>query len=265
MMDLTNLPPESWEYSYLEEIGSHLPDLHIVAVAWQSYWHSAKNQPEMRDLILPRGLTKETVLIVVSDEYERQLPPLEVKAIFKHYITKQSFNQFPIPLGCRRSFCELAARPINDRSVDVSFVGRLYSHRRNLITSLRSHPGLRKFNTVFSDGGHTAFEYSSLLNDTKISLCLGGNYSPETMRYFESLRMGCVTISPNYPKTVIYEQSPGIVLDDMTDADAVVARIQALLNSAATLAHLSQRSMDGWKARYHPQAVAQYIRQTLLR
>ncbi len=59
-----------------------------------------------------------------------------------------------------------------------------------------------------------------------------GNSSSETFRYFESLKSGCITVTPMLPSNRLYELHPGIQLDQINDADAIAGVLRPLLEES---------------------------------
>jgi hypothetical protein len=94
--------------------------------------------------------------------------------------------------------------------------------------------------------------YSQRMMNTKICLVPRGT-SPETYRYFEALRYGCVLITERLPSRWFYDGSPAIQLDDWRDLPATV---DALLADSALLERKQNEALDWWSSRCAPDAVA---------
>lgn len=148
--------------------------------------------------------------------------------------------------------------------IDASFVGRIYPHRRTFLAELSNHPKLRHFRLKLTcDVRLSISEYSEFLNDTKVSICLGGTSSPETFRYYESSKLGCIVITPTMPANALYKDHPGIQVDEINNVDHVASVLQSVLEASAEHEAFQQRSLQAWESQYSPQAVAAMIARTV--
>ena len=170
----------------------------------------------------------------------------------------------PFPLGFQRGFPSIPLKPMKERAIDVGFLGRMYPHRKAFLTELTNHPKLKPFRLdLISERRVSIPEYAAFLGDAKISLCLPGNYSPETFRFYESLKFGCVVVSAKMPSNGLYQSHPGFQLDDFNDANQVAEVLLSVLEAPEQLDSLGKRAMETWETQYSPAAVAGKIRQVV--
>lgn len=266
MIELTFLKDWAWEREYLTSIFELLPEMKAVAVHWRSERLFRRWFPRLRskylldDLVIPPTVDEATALIVISDELYRVPKKIPALAVFKQYVSEQDHSSIPFPLGLRRGFPDLEPKPIRERSIDVGFIGRMYPHRRAFLTALANHPVLKGFRLeLFGEARLSIFEYATFLNETKISLCLPGNSSPETFRYFESTKMGCIVLSARMPANGLYEAHPGVQLKDANDVEEMATDLRSILEAPARLEKLQDQSLLAWKTQYSPPAVASSI------
>ena len=94
--------------------------------------------------------------------------------------------------------------------------------------------------------------------DAKIALCPNG-LVPETFRLYEAVRSGCAVISHTLPQTRLFQDSPIQQLVSWDDDELV----QTICDLLANIDVESANSLQLWKDRYAPEAVANYIRNNL--
>jgi hypothetical protein len=199
----------------------------------------------------------------------------------------------PIPLGYGNQM-ELPVRPILERSTDLFFAGSVehgqYSplspqywmespkevSRAQMLDAVdtiqRTQPDVTARLSVTStfalnalhwnhntEGILDAETYSAHMMDTKICLVPRGT-SPETYRYFEAMRYGCVLVTERLPSHWFYEGSPAIQLDDWRDLSATVDR---LLSDPDLLRRKHDEALDWWATRCAPDALAARMIDTL--
>ena len=270
MIDLSYLKDWAWETEYLAQVSAFLPSIDAIAIHWKSEtlfrrWFPRLRSKYVRDtLIIPKAVSEETALIILSDELYRVPKEIRALAVFKQYVSNEDTTSIPFPLGVRRGFPSLPPKPIAERSIDVGFVGRNYPHRKTFLGELSNHAKLRRFRLRLTCEMRLSIsEYSQFLNDTKISICLGGNSSPETFRYFESTKLGCIVITPRMPANALYASHPGIQIDEIDDVDRVAAVLESVLQTPERHEALQQQSLSAWQTRYSPQSVAAMIKRTL--
>jgi hypothetical protein len=267
VIDLTHLKDYAWETEYLGQISGLIPDIEGVAIHWRSERLFRRWFPRLRSKFLrtrlrvPRNVDGNTVLIILSDELYRVPPPLHALAVFKQYAAIEDRISIPFPLGFQRGFPAIAPQPIRKRPIDVGFLGRMYPHRKAFLIELSNHPRLRPFRLdLTSERRVSVPEYSAFLNEAKISLCLPGNYSPETFRFYESMKIGCIPVSAKMPDNGLYRSHPGFPVDDFNDVNHVAAVLQSILEAPEQFESLQQRSLQAWESHYSPAAVAARIK-----
>jgi len=215
-------------------------------------------------LRIPRCVDEDRVVIILSDELYRVPRPLTALAVFKQYAAAEDRTSIPFPLGFRRGFPLLTPRAMKERPIDVGFLGRMYPHRRAFLTQLSNHSRLKPFRLQLTSETRVSVpEYSDFLNRSKISLCLPGNCSPETFRFYESMKIGCIVVSAKMPDNGLYRSHPGFQVDDFDDVDEVAAILQSILEVPEQFDSLQQRSLETWETQYAPAAVAATIRSTV--
>jgi hypothetical protein len=270
MIDLSYLKDWAWETEYLSQISSLIPEINAIALHWKSETLFRRWFPRLRSkyildkLIIPTAVNDETAVIILSDELYRVPKEIPALAVFKQYVSDKDVTSIPFPLGVRRGFPCLSPKSIGKRTIDVGFVGRMYPHRKTFLAELSNHPKLRRFRLKLTCEVRLSIaEYSEFLNDTKVSICLGGNSSPETFRYFESTKLGCIVITPRMPANALYQSHPGVQVDEINDVDHVASVLQSVLEASENHEAFQQRSLLAWESRYSPQAVAAMIGRTV--
>jgi hypothetical protein len=267
VLDLTHLKDYAWETEYLSQIFDLIPEIKGVALHWRSERLFRRWFPRLRSkflktkLRIPRNVDGDTVLIILSDELYRVPPSLPALTVFKQYAAIEDRISIPFPLGFQRGFPAVAPQPIGKRPIDVGFLGRMYPHRKAFLTELTNHPKLRSFRlNLTSEARVSVPEYSAFLNDARISLCLPGNYSPETFRFYESMKIGCIVVSVRMPENGLYRSHPGFQVDDFNDVNHVAEVLQSILEVPEQFDSLQLRSLEAWESHYSPAAVAAMIK-----
>lgn len=196
----------------------------------------------------------------------------------------------PIPLGYGNQL-DLPVKPLNERGVDAFFAGSVAHRKRvgwdprgwvvspktlareRMLSSLaalrEAHPGcVVRVNTTtaftlndlhYGTGDHTcilsAEEYSAALMDTLLCLAPRGT-SPETFRYYEGLRYGCVVVAEPQPARWFYDGAPVV---EITDWGRLPEIAWDLLNDRERMAHLHREALRWWTERCSEDAVGVYI------
>ncbi len=126
------------------------------------------------------------------------------------------------------------------------------------------HPELGVKMTVASDYaeaiGSDGRAYADRLMDAKISLVPRGA-CPQTFRFFQAMRAGCVVITDVVPSQRFYDGAPAIRLKSWNDLGATV---DALLADPDVLNGYSREALDWWSKYCSERAVGQYIAATLV-
>ena len=97
--------------------------------------------------------------------------------------------------------------------------------------------------------------YSELVAQTRVCLVPRGN-SPETFRFFEALRAGCVVVCESLPDYWFYRGAPVLKVRRWSELSDVLT---ALLADTAELERLHSASVDWWRSRCSEEALGQYM------
>lgn len=104
---------------------------------------------------------------------------------------------------------------------------------------------------IHSDG----LDYSERLMDAKISLVPRGA-CPETFRFFQAMRAGCIVITDVALSQRFYANSPAIQLKSWNELEDVV---QSLMADPDLLGQLHRDALDWWSMHCSEEAVGRYI------
>jgi hypothetical protein len=249
----------SWEWNYIMDI-----------------FRAIENIPELNnfDFILTDNLEyieiknkENTIVFIVSDE-RYTIPKYinDVKAIFKNYVSpdQEKLNIYPIPQGYNKNIIHFPKRKIIDRKYEVSFQGNFHTTRAIILDNLfKVLQGKNiKINGLFKQSGG-GLEYSENLLNTKISLCLDGQITPENFRFFESTMLGCVVFAGSMlPNNWLYQSKHFIIVDWQNPFD-VAEKIINLIDNNDLMQKYSDLSYEAWKEKYSGEAVANYIKNKL--
>jgi hypothetical protein len=270
VVELKYLKETAWETEYLSQIFALVPDINAIALHWRSErlfrrWFPALRPRFLKErLFIPDEVDERTVVVLLSDELYRIPTRTAALVVLKQYVSDKDKTSIPLPLGVRRGFPNLECRPMEDRMIDVGFIGRMYPHRKRFLSELSNHSGLKKFRLVLTSETRLSIsEYSDFLNSTKVSLCLPGNFSPETFRFFESAKAGCIVVSPRMPRNGLYGSHPGVEVDQIMQVDRVAEVLRSILEASEEHEALQQRSLRAWDSQYSPSAVAAIVRRSV--
>lgn len=211
---------------------------------------------------------ENTIVIIVSDEkYTVPKYTNDVKAIFKNYAlpSQEKLNIFPIPQGYNKNIIYFPKKKICERKYDVSFQGNLHTTRglvlHNILQILENKK--LKINYLFKQSAN-GLEYSENLLNTKISLCLDGQITPENFRFFESTMLGCIVLGgEQLPMNWLYQTNHFIKVNWQNSID-IVDRIINLVDNNDLMQKFSDLSYQTWQEKYCGKAVAKYIKNKLI-
>lgn len=197
---------------------------------------------------------------------------------------------FPIPLGYGNQL-DLPVKPLDERGTDLFFAGSIAHRQRaawdprgwmvspKTLARERMLAGLADFRTAHPDrtvrvntttaftlndlhygtGDHTcilsAEAYSEALMDTRLCLAPRGT-SPETFRYFEGLRCGCVVIAEPQPARWFYDGAPTVEITDWRRLPEVASE---LLGDPDRMSALHDAALRWWAERCSEEAVGAYV------
>ncbi len=97
--------------------------------------------------------------------------------------------------------------------------------------------------------------YSELVAQTRVCLVPRGN-SPETFRFFEALRAGCVVVCESLPAHWFYRGAPVVRLDHWDELGAVLT---PLLADRAALDEIHRASVHWWESRCSEEAIGHFM------
>jgi hypothetical protein len=100
-----------------------------------------------------------------------------------------------------------------------------------------------------------AAAYSELVAQTRVCLVPRGN-SPETFRFFEALRAGCVVVCESLPDHWYYRGAPVVRLNRWSELSSVVP---PLLADSARLDEMHRASLHWWESRCSERAIGHLI------
>jgi hypothetical protein len=98
-------------------------------------------------------------------------------------------------------------------------------------------------------------DYMKQMADSKICLAPRGT-SFETFRHYEAASVGCVVVSDRLPPTWFYRNIPFVFVKDWRKVDEILDR---LLRDPAKLKRLHEETLQWWKSRLSPEALAKFI------
>jgi len=150
----------------------------------------------------------------------------DVHMIFQNYPWLDKFQRlyptnnlvYPMPIGTFADFSNMPdPKPLPERNYDFIFVGQIPKtgtrdcFKRNL-DNLMLNSGMKfKYKVMYTDGFNKGLDheaYIHLINDSKIVLCPHGANSPETFRFFETIKMGAIPLVDNLPPLWYYLNAP---------------------------------------------------------
>lgn len=130
---------------------------------------------------------------------------------------------------------------------------------RNLKTISDRHPTLRvqvavaaDYNEAIRSDGRS---YSEELMDARIALVPRGA-CPQTFRFFQAMRAGCVVITDVVPAQRFFVGAPAVRLKSWNDLEDTV---QSLLADPELLEERHRQALDWWSNYCSEEAVGQYI------
>ena len=102
--------------------------------------------------------------------------------------------------------------------------------------------------------------YSELLAETRLCLVPRGN-SPETFRFFEALRAGCIVICEALPNHWFYRGAPVVSVRRWSELSSVVTPLVA---DPPTMHGLHRASLEWWTTRCSEVALGQFMAQRII-
>lgn len=191
-----------------------------------------------------------------------------------------------IPLGYHAE-SDYEPHPMNERALNIAFVGCLNRNRLKLACKLAKIPRFfmrfffyinpakaldflnymckmlhpKDFYEFTSDFGKglNINSYISILNSSKISLCPRGWVNAETYRLYESMRAGCITISERLPDRKYYKNIPVFQVDDWSEG----LRIAKCILREDEMVSLGRENKQFYEDNLSPAANAKIIMEKL--
>lgn len=253
-MNLIKEVQDIYEASYLFKICDNLnlkEDYDIVILKWY-------NDIEYK-------LNKKTILIITSDE-SHSMPEKyftdHVEFIFKHYHPKDKTHPKlrAIPLGYLKGFNGHNQIKIRDRQIDYGFSGAWNKYRHGMIEAFekRKNDERKKYFQLNRNwaSGFSMEDYSTLLTNSKLSLCPRGYDSTESFRLIESSMCGNIILCEEPYNFWFYKNFPYVKITDWSD----LSIIDEVLNKPESeLQELSDATYEWYRTTVSPEAVAAYI------
>ena len=269
--------------SLRELMGESFEQLRFLIINKNSRW--SRIAPPIRG--------EDVVLIWLGDEEGTIPHELarEFRLILKSYwpLSEPLGNMHPFALCGSSAVLEKDPVPFENRNTNVFFSGNLNANRvdfyRQFIPWGRFPPaklplivrkliarGLatsfgrlltRDFSSSFPKSairftggfaqGYPPGEFASRLADARIAICPPGFTSPETIRHFEAMSMGCVVISAPLPRNLFYRGSPVIELENWQLLHPFILN---LLEMPEKMESISRQTKIWWNEYCSPEAMA---------
>lgn len=246
-----------------------------------------------RSALLPTSYLRTLVALQHVRTHIHRLPDVarSVWRKMSSVLTRDSkdFKVYPIPLGYANQI-ELPVVPIEKRTVDIFFAGSLSHNQHSRWSPLHwlcspKHvareqavkqaaalqslvPGIDVDLRLSSEFAPHAVMFgkeeadildadqcSAKMMNSRICLAPRGT-SPETFRYFEGLRAGCIVVTDVLPKHWYYDGSPAIEIHDWSKLPSVVL---PLLRDYDAMNKLHRMSLNWWTERCSELALARYM------
>lgn len=217
------------------------------------------------------------ISIVTSAEGHQYIPSEKddpnCMGVFMHYYPKRNIkyqfdnanfmtleNVHPLPLGTTKFFSGDNKIPINDRSINVSFIGQLDPYRRmDFYQAVTKHAdsienSMFKFYEGWNKG--VGNKYSEIMSNTKIALVPCGSASLDTFRFYEAAKCGCVILTLDQN---MYEFMDGAMYVKLDRWDNLDVALNILLQDPSTMSVISKHVTSFWDNKISPFGSAKYI------
>ena len=215
-------------------------------------------------------IKNKTIIFIISDE-THSMPTTEyfkpnVEMIFKNYhpIKEKHPKMRPLPLGYINGFCGENKLKIKDRKIDYSFAGA-WNHKRKYLKNAfeeRKNDGMQKYFFIVKNWcgkenvGLSIKEYSSLLSNSKISLCPPGYSSSESFRICESAKCGNIIVAED-PYDFWYNKNLPFFKVESWENLKIINQILSLGENV--LQKFSEKTFKWYEDNISPKSVANYI------
>lgn len=162
-------------------------------------------------------------------------------------------NVIPIPLPASDLFTGNGNKPILSRDIDVFFCGQVLREHHFDRVEMLYHINLfqknnKKYGCFISQtesfgSGLSPQKYSDLLSNSKICLVPNGN-NPETFRFAESAKCGCLTLTKPKMNYWYYHNSPHLSISSWKDIHFIIPEF---LEQKEKLEIISYKQMEYYK------------------
>jgi hypothetical protein len=242
-----------------------------VAGVFRSFSHVAINENRLGDYPFDIRMT-------LTRKYVRRVIRGRLGALQSSRTSKLRPNIHTLPLGYYNQG-PFQQTPIMERPVDVFFAGHIEEsheraknakdYNRNVMGAAvaecrRTFPHLKIDSTAtvgFAESTQQALTYAERLANAKVSLCPRGS-QPETFRFFESFRAGCIVICEMQAPAWFNEKHPGIEVRSWLELPEVLQRI---FGSGSDMVERQSESLRYWEDTVSEKAVAGYIAKEIQR
>jgi len=210
--------------------------------------------------------TKKAIFIISGDEkMNASIDGSKSFAVFKHYENFNNYsNIFPIPLGYNRVFINSPIIPIEEREIDIFFIGQKCCQNRTDLEKIKSYliqnNKDKKILIEFTDffmKGRSSEEYSKLLHNSKFALCPYGT-NRETYRFYEAMKTGSIIISYGLPNYYFYNNAPVHFINDWKNTDKIIKSY-----NVSEMKNMSNKVTNYWENNFSENAIADYIFNTI--
>lgn len=221
------------------------------------------------------NLKNKTIVFMISDE-KHLMPPNEffnqnIRMVFKNYhpINKIHPKVRPLPLGFIKRFSGENRIKIRNRKIDYSFSGAWNFKRKYLSEAFeqRKKDGRKKYFFIIKNWcgkenvGLSIKDYSSLLSNSKISLCPPGYSSNESFRTCESAKCGNIIVSED-PYDFWYNRGlPFFKVENWKDLSIID---EIFSKEEDELQEISNKTFEWYQNNISPKAVASYIEKEIV-
>ena len=187
----------------------------------------------------------------------------KVFMVFKNYLplNPAAGVVHGVPLGCHKSIISLDVQIMQDRTIDLFFMGRS-DNREEFFDALEEKIAGNSENWTVMIEKNVEYQhnvYAHNMAQSKIALC-PKSISHETFRLYEAMRAGCVVVAARQLQSWFTNDWPVIEIDDWGELKDVASEI---LNDNQRLQEISEKTRLWWKENCSEEAVALYIARKL--
>ena len=235
-------------------------------------------------IVRPLADDRNKKICIIIDEYAKENSEWtkHFDAVFQAYLKeiKSDKKYYHFPLGYSKNLIIKDHIPTSKRRNNVFFSGNLHKGRSQFLKSISwfgflpfflSHRIQHLFQVQYDNLWPSSFirftngfgkglnneEYSNQLFNTKIVLCPEGISNMESYRLYESIKAGCIVITPRLPVKPFFENIPVYQIENWTQLKTIVKKI---LNSTPQELDNKQSEVLKWYDQHlSAKAVAKYL------